>query len=325
MNRNARNIVACPNDGDNPFSELLRKFESAYDQGDYEDELLALSTAIAYSVVNKCIDPQRKTAPGRENVSDNGVNPAMTAIKRGIARDRALLDATRQTAAKATAVTCNSDGDTVTETVDKDAYSALSDLIRETLSDGVDLIQEAALAILEQASEHSMFGAEWLEIPYTVSRLSRKVYIKATDSAAYREDETTPIQEVYRAVRRSIMSSRSVQTDPRNGYFYVQDILDSGEAIFYRSGRYADIGGTSVTDTSGLATADRETLFDYWQIMEKLNLTPRQRQILELRMQGRGYKAIATYLGVTDKAVKKVVVKLQERFTGLFQDDDGEN
>ena len=324
---NARNIVTFPDDEGNPFVGLIRKFESAYETGDYERELQDLSTAIAYSVLNKCADPQRKTAPGREKVSNSGMNPVMLSLKRGITRDLSLLDNTRRNADKATHTTYNKDGDAVTETADHDALEALSALIRETLSDGVDLVQEASLAILEQAAEHAG-DPEWMENPYTVSRLARKVYIKAADSAAYREEETTPIQEIFRSVRRSIMASRAVQADPRNGYFYVSDVLEDGETIFYRSGKYADIGGTAVSDTSGLATADKETLFDYWEIMERLNLTARQRQILELRMQGRGYKAIATYLGIREESVKTIMKRLRKQFKDMFQDyfnNDGDD
>ena len=68
------------------FETVKRSFEQAFASGgDYSAELLDLSTAVAYSVLNKCLDPQRKTAVDREQVSDNGQNPALLAVKRGIA------------------------------------------------------------------------------------------------------------------------------------------------------------------------------------------------------------------------------------------------
>ena len=59
------------------FEQVKRNYENALASGkDSTQELTALATAVAYSVLNKCIDPQRKTAADRETVSDNGYNPA---------------------------------------------------------------------------------------------------------------------------------------------------------------------------------------------------------------------------------------------------------
>lgn len=311
------------------FEQVKRDFETALDSGkEYGPQLLDLSTVFAYSVVNKCIDPQRKTAADRDSVSDNGQNPAMLALKRGITFDRRTLDNTQTAANAATRCTLNKDGDAVTETVDSDAAAALAALIGETLSDGIDLVQTAACALLEQAADHAD-GPGWLDRPYTVRRLSRRVYIRETDSAAYREDTTTPAQEVYRAVRRAVQESRAVQTDPRNGYTYIEDLTADGlDVIYYRLQKYADLGGYAHNgqdgDTlpgspagygqgGGHYTADRQTVTDYNAIVEKLNLTDRQGEVLRLRMQGKGYKAIATYLGVTQRAVAKTVEQVQKK------------
>ena len=71
----------------NKFETLKRNFEVEYLKGgDYSDALTALATALAVSCVNKCLDPQRKTAPEHDTVSDNGSNPAMVALKRYICR-----------------------------------------------------------------------------------------------------------------------------------------------------------------------------------------------------------------------------------------------
>ena len=58
------------------FETVKRNFETAYAAGgDYSAALLDLSQAIAYSTLNKCIDPQRKTAADRDSISDNGQSP----------------------------------------------------------------------------------------------------------------------------------------------------------------------------------------------------------------------------------------------------------
>lgn len=315
------------------FEQVKRDFETAHASGkDYGPALLDLSTVFAYSVVNKCIDPQRKAAADRDTISDNGQNPAMIALKRGIAADRRTLDNTAAAANAATRATLNADGDAVTETVDKDAAAALAALVGETLSDGIDLVQTAAAALLEQAAAHAD-GPGWLDRPYTVRRLSRRVYVKAEDSAAYRDDETTPAQEVYRAVRRAVQESRAVQTDPRNGYTYIEDLTADGlDVIYFRLHKYADLGGYAHNGQDGDRlpgspagfgqggthyTADRQTVTDYNAIMERLNLTDRQAVILRLRMQGKGNKAISTYLGVTYQAVQNTLAKIQKKAVAI--------
>lgn len=329
LNSGAMNSVPEKAGKVNDFEQVKRDFETAHASGkDYSTALLDLSTAIAFSVVRKCIDPQAKTAADRETVSDNGQNPAMIALRRGIAFDRRTLDNTQTAAAKATKITFTPDGDPVTVTADKDAETALNDLIGETLSDGVDLVQTAALALLEQAAEHAD-GPGWLDRPYTIRRLSRRVYIRDTDGAAYRDDETTPIQEVYRAVRRAVQESRAMQTDPRNGYTYIEELTADGlETIYRRLGKYADLGGYACNGQTpdampgapagfnqggGLYTADRQTVDDYNVILKRLNLTDRQAQIVRLRMQGKGYKAIASYLGVTQGSIQVTLQRIRKR------------
>lgn len=293
------------------FETVKRNFETAHAVGgDYTAALLDLSQAIAYSTLNKCLDPQRKTAADRDSISDNGQSPALLEVKRGIYFDRQTLDNTAIAADKATKATFTADGDPVTMTADKDAENALNVLISETLSDGIDLVNASAVALLEQAAEHAD-GPGWLDRPYTVRRLSKRVYIRANDSAAYADIETTPIQEVYRAVRQAIQNSRATQTDPRNGYTYIEDLTADGlDTIYYRLQKYADLGGYNC---DGNYTADRQTVEDYESIIERLELSDRQAQVLRLRMQGRGYKAIGTYLGVDVANVKRTMKQVQAK------------
>lgn len=309
------------------FETLKRDFEKAIASGpDYAAALLELSTAISAACVNKCADPQRKTAAERDSVSNNGLNPVMMDLKRGIFHDMHLLENTQTNADKATRTTYNDAGDMVTETADAAALAAFGELIGETLTDGIDLVHTAAAALLEQAADHAA-GENWLDTPYTVRRLAKKVYIRTEDSAAYREEEATPIQEVYRAVRRAIQSSRAVQTDPRNGYTYISDTTPDGlDAIYYRMGKYADIGGCAIAEHSKTPgspalypagsthyTADRETVLTYEKMLAALNLTRRQAEIVNLRMKGHGTKAISTYLGVTKAAVDIQLQRLRAK------------
>lgn len=310
-NRKDQTTTNAKTESTTTFETLKRTFEQAHASGnDYTTPLYDLATAIAYSVVNKCIDPQRKTAATRETVSDSGYNPAMIELKRGIGHDLRTLEQARYCADVATRTTYNADGDRITETADREAAAALVKLAAEQMTDGIDLVQTAALAILEQAAEHAS-GENWLDSKYTAHRLSRRVYIRLDDSAAYRDDETTPIQEVYREVRRAIQNSRAIATDPRNGYSYLEELTADGlDTIYFRLQKYADLGGYNA---DGLYTTDRQSVADYETIIEKLELTDRQAQIVRLRMQGKGYKQIATYLGVTFQAVQNAMKKVQAK------------
>lgn len=305
------------------FDALKRGYEIALASGaDTSAELTALAKAVANSVAKKCADPQGKTAGKQDAVSDSGYNPAIVALRRGINADCALLDSTRALADIAEKLSFGADGDAFNEIADGDAFKALhgdngngGGLMSETLTDGADLVQTAALALLEQAAEHAD-GAEWLDRPYTVRRLSKKVYIQASDSAAYREVQTTPIQEVYRAVRRAINDSRAMQTDPRNGYTYLEDMTEDGnDTIYRRLRKWEDVG--SADDCNGLYSADGQTVADYESTLAALNLTDRQAQIVHLRMQGKGYKAIATYLGITADGVKVQMRRLRDKCAAL--------
>ena len=307
----ATTIVASQTAPVNTFEHAKRAFETAYASGDYAEQLAALAEAIAASVINKVVDPQRKAAQTADKVSDSGLNPALLAMKRGLHADNALLAVTAYNADKATRIAWTADGDIITETADKESLDSVNRLCGETLSDAIDLQQTAVVALLEQASEHASAGESWLDVPYTVRRLSKRVYIQASDSASYTDVETTPIQEVYRAVRRQIADNRAVQTDPRNGYTYVElPTADEVDAIYYRSGRYADIGGY---DSMNNYTADIQTMTDIESIIDRLNLVDRQITVLNLRIRGYGKKAIATYTGIDPANVKRTLKQIQRK------------
>lgn len=317
------------------FKDLLRQEEAAHMYGQTVDvkgvtidesaALVSLSKAVAYSVLAKTIDPQRKAAAERETVSNSGMNTALVSIRRGIAADFDTLDKIAA-ANRAFAIKYNTDGDPESVCIDSDAAAADFDGL--TLSDGIDLVQEAAAAVLEETAkakdrareENRPLSFGYLEAPYTVRRLKRKTLVRATDSAAWETVETTPIQEVYRAVRRAIANSRAVQTDPRNGYSYIEELTadpESGalETLYIRLGKYADLGGYAV-DANGAQThytTDRQSLIDYENTLAALNLSDRQAAIVTLRMRGYGYRAIATYLGVTPQAVNNAMLKVQAK------------
>ena len=310
------------------FAKLLRAYETAHATGaDTAAPLYALATAAALSVLKKCIDPQRQTATDRETVSNNGISPALTEVRRGIMADIALLEKLTAAHNAAYALQYNAAGDLVQVVVDKAAEKAAAALQSETLSDGLDLVNAAVVAILEQTAEHATAAPGWMETPYTARRLCRRVLIKTDDTAKWEEEETSPIREVYRAIRREVQNSRAMQTDPRNGYSYIEDTAadpdsTATETIYRRLHKWADLGGYTNSghydahgnaSRGGLYTADAQTAADYNAIVAALNLTDRQAQIVRLRMSGYGYKGIASYLGINEAGVKIQLRRLREK------------
>lgn len=308
--------------------------ENAANGTDYGAELSELSTAIAFSTVRKLIDPQSKNAARRDDVSNSGFSPAMVAIRRGIAADRALLDNTARNANAATVTELDKNGDMVTNIANADANENANNLIQKCLSDGIDLVQSAALALLEEIARAGGVSAVypgWLDTVYTDRKLSKRVYIRLSDSAAYADVETTPIQEACRAVRRAVQNSRAVNADPRCKYVYISDEVKDGEdidRIYYRMPKYSDIGGyahngrysdripgspAGYESEGDVVTGDIETARGMNEITEKLNLTIRQKGILTLRLQGWGQRAIATYLGVKPQAIQKAVYSMRKK------------
>ena len=170
-----------------------------------------------------------------------------------------------------------------------------------------------------------------LERPYTEKRLKRKVYIKLDDSKnGFETVETTPIQEVYKHIRRSVAGSRAMQTDPKNGYVYLESYIhsngdDDGDGeeleIYYRLPKYSDLGG-NIRDFNGAETfenvACEQMVVDFDQMCEKLDMTDRQRKIVDLKMSGYGNTAVATYLGVKTETIETTMKRLQKKSVEVF-------
>ena len=206
------------------FADLVKKYNADPRNADH---LTDLATAVAYSVLRKVIDPTRKTATTTDRPSDSGLSPALVALRGDLTRDRAYLTRLDHATNGATRLSFNVDGDLVFEVIDPALAKAATDLAGQTLGDGLDLVNDAVLAILEETAKQADRDPGLpvdLERAYTVRRLKRKVWIKTADSVnGWETVETTPIQEVFKAVRRSVQNSRHMQIDPRSGYTYLEE------------------------------------------------------------------------------------------------------
>ena len=303
------------------FETLLVDFCNEYRKDSNSEKFTAvatdLATAVAFSVLRKCLDPQAKSG----KPSDSGCNPQLDEVKRSIYRDTNTLKNIDYSCKKAFVTVYNEDGDRQTKTADKDYRYAYNKLTQQTLGDGLDLVNTAIVSLLDECTKVDTTAENFLETVYTVRRLKKKVWIKVEDSVnGWETVETSPIREVYKAVRREVANNRSLNIDPSNGYMYLEDLARDEESneetvIYRRLNKYSDLAG-NVTDFNGAVkfeTVDSASVTDYDTMVEKLELTTRQAQILQLRMSGYGYIAIATYLGVNEKSVRDVLKTVQKK------------
>lgn len=297
------------NNNRNRFHTLIEEYERAYLQGEYAEQLETLATVIAYSVLKKLYDPNGKKG------ANSGCNPLMKQLTAGITTDRAKAEVI---------ALVNSSTDTNGKGADiPDA------VLKSVLSDGTELVSVAIDAVLAQTFKYCSGVLGWMTAPQTEKQLSKRVYIRLEDSAAYAETEIIPMQECFRAVRRAVAQSATVKADPKSKYMYIADMIGGVEGlpletVYYRLGKYADLGGYE-SDLYGRSTAhytaDRQTAEDIQELLTALDLTSSQTRVVNLRLQGYGYKAIATYLGVTPQAVQNRLKKIQAKACKYWGDD----
>lgn len=299
----------------NAFTALITAYESkaqsAKDNNELATELDELAKATTHSVLKKCI-----------NVS---FNTELVSLKKSIVKDSNNLNNLHRISKDNYKGAYNDKGDYYTDVIDKDSDKAVTKLIKSALGDGIDLVNDCIVAILTETEKaktrnSGVLADNFMITPYTIRKLKKKVYIQKSDSVnGWETVETTPIQEVYKSVRRCIEAQRSIKT-ATNGYTYLEDLAKDSESdaesvIYRRFGKYADIGG-SVTDYNGKEvayTTDNATAEKIDNIIESLNLTARQAKVLQLRQSGYGYKAIATYLGIDRKNVMRTCKQIQTK------------
>lgn len=303
------------------FETLLVNFCNEYRKDSNSEKFTAvatdLATAVAFSVLRKCLDPQAKSG----KPSNSGCNPQLDEVKRSIYRDTNTLKNIDYSCKKAFITVYNEDGDRQTKTADSDYRYAYNKLTQQTLGDGLDLVNTAIVSLLDECTKVDTTAENFLETVYTVRRLKKKVWIKVEDSVnGWETVETSPIREVYKAVRREVANNRSLNIDPSNGYMYLEDLASDEKSneettVYRRLNKFSDLAG-NVTDFNGAVkfeTVDSTSVINYDIMIEKLELTARQAQVLQLRMGGYGCVAIGTYLGVKEESVISVLKTIQQK------------
>lgn len=142
------------------------------------------------------------------------------------------------------------------------------------------------------------------------------------------KDGTTKERTIYQcacmAVRREIYANKSI--DSTGKYLYIEDMrsgaddngADALDREYIRLGKYYDLGGACHSDDinssiDGIYSADHETVDSTNALMASLNLTDRQALVLHYRRQGISVSAIADKLNVSQQAISKTLVQVQEK------------
>lgn len=309
------------NGNKNGFEQLLKNYEVAYNNRDksnpksekeFADALTELATACTYSVLKKLCNAGGAVKEDSNKTTDSAKVPRQ--LRATLTRDINALRQLKYCLDNGTAQLINDDGNTVIKIIDKDLYNGGNKLSSQTLDDGLDLLQTAVIAILDESKNHNAD----LTTEYTKHQLSKKVWIKLEDSKnGWTDTATTSIQEVYKAIRREVANNRSIQMASHK-YAYIDDMVNdengNTEKVYRRLNKH--IALDEVYNSNGAITsitADNKTVFDIDLIMDKLELSKRESQILQLRLAGYGYKAIGTYLGVKGGTAQRTMHRIQAK------------
>lgn len=308
------------------FPAIVKEYNN---NPDNEVNLTTLASAITFSVIKKCVDPTAHNKTDTDKTTDSGYNSVMVKLKSEVHKDRIMLSEFNNAVNSVKYhVEYNKTGNAVKVCDTPDLEKVIDRLVHnETVGDGADLIHDAIVEILEQKARQQTDSPDSpidMEKTYKIRRLKKRVHIKKIDSkGGYETVETKPIIECFRAVRRSVAQHRTVQTDPTSGYVYLNGLMtdpdgDSDDNVYIRLPKFSDLGGyvKNFCGQDTVYTADNSALNiidDMDNMIEKMELTNKQMTMLELRLKGYGYKAIATYLGIRPDSVRDAFKAIQKK------------
>lgn len=316
------------------FAGLLRNYEKQADphtrtgEKEYTTALMELATACTYSVLKKLTDPQglqgglKEQEKPEKHIGINNATSRQTVInrlRREVAHDLQNLRNLEYLSTMAKTVSVNTNGEYTTDT--NGEYNELLTKLSNTMSnDGLELVNGAICAILEETKKIDCFSTGFMEKPYNVRRLKKKVRIQSADSVnGWETVETMPIREVFKAIRREVEANRGLQTASHK-YTYIEEIAtdkETGEntTAYLRLNACSGLAG-EVCDFNGkpiAIVADSSTVNTYDEFIKTANLTVREQTILEYKMQGYGNKAIATKMGISENACKGATNRLRQK------------
>ena len=288
-----------------------------YNKSLNEVAIYELGKAVAFSIVSKLVDPQKTTAPKRETVSDSGQNPMMLQLRKELVMDTKLVEALTVALNGEYNEEYSKNGDISVE-YNEDDDRIINERQADVFGDGLDLVHESIVAILEQFKKGEDRDRFDFDEVISIEKPTKRVRISADDIIVNKTVESKPIVEAYRSVRRYVQNNGSVKISPNSKYTYIEDEKyenESGmEAIYRRSRKYADVGGMTCNNLYTATESDFSESDELESIIDGLNLTARQMEVLELRLRGYGVRAVADKLKVRVSAVQKTLAQIGKKW-----------
>ena len=283
---------------------IMTKWENVYsasviDHADNETELYnagqALAMACVYSVLKKLLN----VSPDRRNIAAMRVDVAK----------HSRIDAAMDVLNDNITIEYDKNGDYTSKTIDGETDKAIIKFLHQCDGDGVDLIGDAWIAILEESNKEDYFSSGWMTRPYKTRKLKYKVYTKSGNKTAeWQTEETTHIQQIFKAIRRSIEAQRAIKSASEK-YIYLDrietDAETETEVKVYDRYNALDIG-SETCDCAAVYTADAETVYSIDNAIGKMNLTKRQAEVLALALKGKGDTEIADLLHVKKQTIRDI-------------------
>lgn len=307
--------------------ELLKQwFELGEGTPNWEDSLYRLGLTAAGSTAKKLADPQNRAdlKPTADGASNSGQNPKMLALRRDVYADYHTAAVNLPLMVdRAYGVKWKQNGEAETEVIDRRAADAVDAMIADTIGDGLPVVHDGVVKLLElyrEAEAAGQIGRGWMDEPQTLRRPSRRVYLPG-DNVEWVEEELSPVRQVFRACRKGVADTAAAKADPRCKYTYIAEVVRDGEAaddtaadeIYRRMDKFSDIGG----ETMGIYSASEYGAWELETVMELLNLTARQAEIVRRRYAGQSVKAVAASLSVSPQAIYDHMRRLSEKCARL--------
>ena len=272
------------------FEALVRKAEKNI------DSIYPLAIAIAYSNLNKVLDPEKKSAQERESVSNSGFNPrlmearaciypAVKSIENIISNELAsYVDREKKTVKKRLNkssgkieiyVDSKAEKEKIANPEMKDSFDEL--IIGKTIDGlGLEIVNEIALELLELREKYGKRG-KWLEKDVTILKPKTRIIHSKEAKIEYKEITVKPIQLAFRSGANFISAQRAIM-NKASETVYLDVYTDADEENIPPELQYF-LKSSAEYDNIG----DVERIDDY---IGKMNLTTREKSVLKWKLDG---------------------------------------
>lgn len=297
------------------------------------EQLETLARIFAFNALNRCINPTRRADVAitkgskkyhsvyhlnknneleyyGETTDNNGFSSFAVNARRDMMEDNESIKNMNYWNDTVSTYYLNSN-DTFSFERNDDFESAVDEyLIGKTLGDSVDFVNQAIMLILEYLDE-------------TDYDLTTEIEWKKADKHIVQDIDYVPeiktemisaTLAITRKMRDYVEKCRSSRYDETSKYSYVQ--IDETNDIYFRTGKYADIGGYE-QDINGNTwyTTELGTVKRFERQKKALYevLSPAQKDIMDMRLKGYSIHHIAKIRGCKQQPIQNQLKRIAEK------------